>query len=157
MRKKVIPLFLTGICLVMIFLFSSQSNLQSNEVSGRFSDFIYLMAEKLGCVSAKRSMTQYIQVNYIIRKCAHFTLFFLLGICLSLLFFSTGRFSHEKQITRMVTIAGLFFSCCDEWHQMFVSGRTPSFRDVCIDTAGVFVAALLGNWIFRCVNRNRQV
>ena len=34
----------------------------------------------------------------------------------------------------------VLYAATDEWHQHFVSGRTPSFRDVCIDAAGGLIS-----------------
>ena len=42
----------------------------------------------------------------------------------------------------LVLAAGLFCVCfagLDEYHQSFISGRSPSLRDVGIDSIGVFI------------------
>jgi len=36
------------------------------------------------------------------------------------------------------------FAASDEFHQMFVKSRTPSVRDVLLDTGGTLVGLLIG-------------
>lgn len=40
-------------------------------------------------------------------------------------------------------LVGLIYAITDEYHQSFVAGRGPSARDVCIDTAGVFIGIII--------------
>ena len=44
----------------------------------------------------------------------------------------------------LMFLAGLIcvgFACGDEFHQSFIAGRSPSSRDVCIDSVGVFLGS----------------
>ena len=52
---------------------------------------------------------------HFIRKLAHFTIYALLG----------------------------YYACSDEWHQSFISGRSPQVTDICIDTIGALSMILL--------------
>lgn len=65
----------------------------------------------------------------LIRKCAHFTEYTILGIlaCLSV-----------KKERRFSMIAGcILVACLDETLQLFVPGRSGEIRDVLIDASGV--------------------
>ena len=45
-----------------------------------------------------------------------------------------------------MVIAGGFcvgFACLDEYHQSFVAGRSPSKKDVLIDSIGVFMGIIV--------------
>ena len=39
----------------------------------------------------------------------------------------------------------MLYSCTDEFHQLFINGRSGSFRDVLIDTIGI----LLGTYLYK--------
>ena len=46
----------------------------------------------------------------------------------------------------LMVFAGAFcvgFACLDEYHQSFVAGRTPTKRDVYIDSCGIFLGIIL--------------
>jgi VanZ family protein len=38
---------------------------------------------------------------------------------------------------------GFIYACTDEFHQYFIPGRGPSFRDVLVDTSGVVLGVVL--------------
>ena len=44
-------------------------------------------------------------------------------------------------------IAGTLYAASDEFHQLFVEGRTCAFRDVCIDSAGAAAGILIASII----------
>lgn len=150
-RRQILFFLLIIVCLASIFLFSSQNSTRSNILSGHFSRIIYWISEKIGLAFKKQ--VQYDEVNFIIRKCAHFTIYFILGICMSQFLRSTIRLSFAKQVL-VISAAGFILSSCDEIHQAFVAGRTSSFRDVCIDTAGVFASALLTQLLDKHLNQS---
>jgi VanZ family protein len=129
-------------CLVMIFRFSSQTSNQSNTLSGRLSGAVCDFLEKERLMPPGEKERYYQNINFFLRKCAHFTEYFLLGLCLSLFFHYRRRFFPRKTAA-WVLLLSFLFACGDEIHQIFVSARTPAMRDVFIDTAGAFFAVLL--------------
>lgn len=42
----------------------------------------------------------------------------------------------------------ILYACSDEWHQSFVSGRSPQITDICIDTCGALSLILLNIGLF---------
>ena len=74
-------------------------------------------------------------IHHIIRKCAHFTEYFILSL-LILRGIRAGR--HETKLAwavlAIVLVAG--YASLDEFHQRFVPGRTSAVTDVLIDTTG---------------------
>lgn len=44
----------------------------------------------------------------------------------------------------------------DEWHQSFVPGRTPDWRDIVADTIGAVLAMLVVRWIAAQVERRQE-
>lgn len=85
-------------------------------------------------------------VEFFIRKGAHVSIFFLLGLGLT-----QGTFMYQKN--RWLHWPLMVLSCTgvaafDEFHQMLTGGRTPLFQDVMLDTAAVAVT-LMWLWLWR--------
>lgn len=79
-------------------------------------------------------------VHGYIRKLAHFTFYFILGITAARAFFFTSktrlrRFWFPAALLLVVIIAAL-----DETNQSFLASRTSSIYDVLLDTAGGLTA-----------------
>ncbi|MCH3973318.1 MAG: VanZ family protein [Oscillospiraceae bacterium] len=151
--KMELPFLFLGlacVCLVMIFCFSSQTFSQSNTLSGYLANSICRLLEK-GHFRVPDSQN----INLIIRKCAHFTEYFLLGLCLSCFSFFRREHFLKKGIL-CVTLLSFLFACSDEIHQIFVSARTASFWDVLLDTGGAFFAALLLNLLLKRRKRTKS-
>jgi len=113
--------------MLAIFLFSGQTGEDSGELSGLLAA-ILSKAVWLGWVF------QYINI----RKAAHFSIYFLLGI-----FTIRAVALHTEQTKARIGAALVIcflYACSDELHQHFVPGRGPSFRDVLIDTAGALTS-----------------
>ncbi|MDX1646937.1 MAG: VanZ family protein [Longimicrobiales bacterium] len=68
-------------------------------------------------------------------KVAHFGLYGVLGATLAF-----GRHDSGSGIGHVWLLgAGLLYGASDEWHQMFVSGRSPEVADWIADALGVLV------------------
>ena len=133
MRRRIIfllSLLLTAAVLAVIFGFSSQTASQSNGVSKALAR---LLAAKMPWLMKKFTLRQ---LNRMLRKLAHFTLYFLLGCGL------TGLLrAREKALPALIAVPiGLLCAALDELHQSVVPGRGPGVRDVVLDTCGVIVA-----------------
>jgi len=89
------------------------------------------------------------RIHYMIRKCAHFTEYFILSV-LVLRGIRAGR-SGSRFAWALAAIAIVAcYASLDELHQRFVPGRTAAVGDVLIDTTGGIAAqavmALLMLW-----------
>ena len=124
----------------MIFYFSSQNGEESARTSTGLAVFVLrLFVPGFDGMSAAEKAAYFDRLLIYMRKGAHFTEFAMLGASLRLLF-------HALALRRPTWIAwavGTLYACTDELHQMFVDGRGPMLQDVCIDSAGVLIAALL--------------
>jgi VanZ family protein len=83
-------------------------------------------------------------IHGLIRKAGHATEYFVLGI---LLFRAFRGGSTEEKVWRWALFAAVvtvFYAASDEFHQSFVSTRTPSFGDVGIDSAAGFFSQVTG-------------
>jgi VanZ family protein len=73
-----------------------------------------------------------------VRKLAHFTEYFILGI----LMFSTLKCYGVKDATFALIIC-IIYACTDEVHQYFIPGRACRLFDVFIDSLGSFFGILI--------------
>jgi VanZ family protein len=89
------------------------------------------------------------EYNFAARKAAHFiefaALFSILYAAGSLTF---RRFSRTA-IAVTCLVACVAYAVTDEVHQLYVPGRTPSFADVLLDSAGA-LTAFIALAIYRC-------
>lgn len=157
-------LTLTIIWMAVIFIFSSQNGEASSSTSNSFADFIVsVFIPNLKEYDITRQQDILDTITFIIRKGAHFTEYAILGV----LSFSTvityiwKKFETDSADSHLTILrskrliygfGSLIFSCLyaisDELHQGFVADRSPSVRDVCIDTCGalagiVFICFIL--------------
>jgi VanZ family protein len=95
-----------------------------------------------------RNSTLY-RIHHIIRKCAHFTEYFILSL-LILRGIRAGRPGSRFAWALAAIAIVACYASLDELHQYFVPGRTAAVGDVLIDTSGGIaaqaVAALLMLW-----------
>ena len=106
---------------------------------------------------ARRTAAEQIQwvngAHPIVRKCAHFSEYTLLGVLVALtcaMTFSRSLWQALFPIAFCVLCAAL-----DEWHQTFVAGRSGELRDVLIDSGGAMFGMLLCLCIRKLTRRKR--
>ena len=140
-KKYVINLLLIVIWMIFIFLMSNQpaetSDSQSLGIISILSKLGIDMSGIFGDIA-----------NFIVRKCAHFLEYMILG------FLIIKEDLKIKYIILIVIGSVFLYACTDEFHQLFVSGRDGNLRDIFIDTSGGTVSALLF-YLKRLLIRNR--
>ena len=140
MIKKIIKAILVLIVMFTIFMFSSENDVESTSRSDgliiRTTEFV--LNRKLSDKEKELYTSKY--VHYV-RKAAHFTLYFLLG--LFFISFLKEFNLNDKKLLVYTVIFVFLYACSDECHQLFVSGRSGEILDVLIDTTGGFVASIL--------------
>ena len=130
MLKKIIYLICIVLCLITIFMFSSEDSKESNNTSKEIIDksvTTYENVTKKDVDNKKVVKT----LNYPVRKCAHYTIYLILGIFVYL-YMSTTKLDNKVIISIVFCLICAIF---DETHQMF-TGRTSKVLDVLIDTLG---------------------
>ena len=138
--KKIIYTVLLIMLLLVIFLFSNQTANKSQSTSDKVASGIVDIVETVTKNEIKKDKRESIIENtrFLVRKTAHFTLYFVLGIIVYLLFTSYG----VKKIVFYSIIFCFLYACGDEIHQLFLDGRTAKILDVCIDTCGSSLAVI---------------
>lgn len=153
-RSKTAIILLVLLIFQMFFIFvmssfgpdssNAQSNFFVNLISGLVSDL------KTGTSTSAFDLKTLI---FFVRKTAHFTEYSILG----LLFYlnlkhhsnkkqSLNHHSSQKQSPKLFALAILFsalYACTDEFHQLFVPGRTGQPFDVLVDTLGATFGCLI--------------
>ena len=126
--KKKTSIILVIIWMIIIFIMSSfnadTSSSQSNIIVNFISNIFNINNINL--------------LSFIIRKLAHFTEYFILGILLYNCFIIS--FNMNLYIPIIICI---MYAISDEIHQLFVSGRVFQVRDIIIDTCGGIIGIIL--------------
>jgi VanZ family protein len=106
--KKFAYWFPTLIWMTLIFSFSAQPSLHASTIGWQ---------------------------DFVIKKSAHFTEYFILALLFDYALRHTTHFSRSKRLI----YTGLFiaaYASSDELHQSFVPGRSSQIRDIMIDILG---------------------
>ena len=120
---KKLSVILVIIWMIVIFSFSNSSGTASSEESNAIVLFIINLIHYNGDINI---------LEFIIRKLAHFTEYFVLGI----LVINACKYNSVKDIIKLSILICLLYACSDEIHQLFIKGREGKIFDVCIDTLG---------------------
>ncbi len=144
---KKLSIFIVLCWLVVIFLLSSEPSIKSVARSGEikeksvsvFNDLTNNIVDKN---DVKKVIHNYLHIDttFIIRKSAHFIEFFILGILVLNVLIHFCKFN--KKIIFISLLLCFLYACSDEFHQLFVTGRTGRFPDVLIDTSGSFIGII---------------
>ena len=142
--KLVIKTLLLISWMTLIFCFSNQDSDHSSEVS---DGLIYRVSKTiLGKNYEKITKSKsYDTVVFVVRKSAHAFVYFVLSLIAFSLFY---EFYGVSKRTIIITIIFCFlYSISDEFHQLFISGRSCEFRDILIDTTSSSVSACFNYFI----------
>ena len=132
--KKRINLLLVIIWMIFIFIMSSFNSTDSSSQSGFIVNIIVNIF----------NINDIELLSLIIRKMAHFTEYFILG----LLVYNMAHSYNKK--TYISIIICILYAISDEIHQIFVPGRSCQISDMIIDVSG----ALLGIYfLFILINK----
>ncbi len=139
--KKCFPVLILALMLGL-FVFSSQEADATNAVSYRFCRYAAkLIYTKYEDYDAETQELISQGLNSFIRKTAHFTLYAVMG-------FLGYLWLHRREHNLSLIMSCVFlFAALDEFHQLFVPGRTGLVSDVLLDSigaaCGIFAAYLL--------------
>ena len=127
--------------MIVIFLLSAQPSEETNRLSMNVAEIILgakasINGEAAGGIA---------WFNVLIRKFAHFFLYFVLGILLIHAMGKSGVRGFKACLLSVLICA--VYAAGDELHQWFVPGRQASVMDVLVDTAG----AIAGIAVYRLI------
>lgn len=177
--KKTINIALILICMSIIFIFSS---MPSDESNGKSKAAIKETIEILNQTSVSKQNESLSQtesgntekgtetikennaqnqneeqliekLNKPLRKCMHATEYLILSI-LILNWLRNYDIKKWKAIVVSV-ITSFLYACTDEFHQLFVAGRTSQFTDVLIDTSGAIIGAIIFSILMAIIPKSK--
>lgn len=140
--KDKVLIILAIIWMGVIFMFSAQVSDESKSSSNKVTSAVVntVISIKKENISEEKRQKIIEDKTFIVRKTAHFTEYFILGLIL-ILFLQT----KEKLTTKYIILAIIFcvlYATSDEIHQLFVDGRSCKIMDILIDTCGSSLAIL---------------
>ncbi|MDO4282321.1 MAG: VanZ family protein [Clostridia bacterium] len=158
---KISSTFLVLSWMIVVFLFSSQNGKESNRTSG-------IVINKINTVISSEKDLEQLQIreeeeqdvnnvyNYpsniqsVVRKNAHYFLYLVGGVLLSIFFYIFVNMKYAI----LTMIIGILYAISDEFHQIFVPGRTSSIVDVGIDTLGIMTGLILFIMVYQIFKKN---
>ena len=142
----------------MIFNFSSQDGDESSGVSKKVTETLTSNSKKIKKLDQKQKQEKLKEIEHVIRKLAHFSIYTLVGILLMALM-STYNIKQNSRITTSLII-GIIYASSDEIHQSFTPGRSPMITDVLIDTLGISLGICMVIFVikvYRNFYKKRQI
>ena len=157
---RVITMLLSVVWMCVIFSFSAQPALQSASASEDVSSMFIRIADIFSGqdLSDEQVYERAKAIDHVVRKIAHATEYAILAVTWFFVFAQ-----YEKTVRSGYWLSQIVcsaYAVTDELHQFMSAGRSPSFRDVCIDSLGAFIALIVIWGISRCIisssNRRRS-
>ncbi len=141
--KRIILIILLLTLGVLIFSFSNENGKNSNKTSDKVMNSIIDVYEDIRNteVSKERRVELVNKTRVLVRKLAHFSLYFILGMLVYILL-TTFNLKHP---VILAILFSLFYASTDEFHQLFIDGRTSSVIDIFLDTFGSIVGVVFCN------------
>lgn len=128
-KELIISWMLLVIWMIFIFIMSSfNGNISSNQ-SNTIATILYSIF----------NIESNSNVIVIVRKCAHVSEYFVLGI----LTFNLASKYGVKLTYLFSFLFCILYASSDEFHQLFVPGRVGSITDIFIDMIGIITALLI--------------
>ena len=143
--KKTISIVSLILWMIVIFSFSSADANKSTGTSDKVITTMIEIKDKITNNETPNNEKEIIVKNssFYIRKIAHITEYLILG-------FLMFNLLKQYSVTNIYYAIGLsiLYSCTDEFHQLFISGRSGSIRDVLIDSIGILIGTYLYKLLF---------
>ena len=143
--KKTISFIVLILWMIIIFSFSSADANKSTGTSDKVITTMIEIKDKITDQETPISEKEIIVKNssFYVRKIAHITEYLILG-------FLMFNLLKQYSVTNIYYAIGLsiLYSCTDEFHQLFISGRSGSIRDILIDSIGILIGTYLYKLLF---------
>ncbi|MFD1031302.1 VanZ family protein [Metaplanococcus flavidus] len=135
--------------MAIIFILSHQPGTVSSGLSSGISEMILALVSG----ALPQIETEIEGFHTLMRKNAHFIAYFILGILL-LNALKSNSFPTSRDAIAAFLIA-VFYAITDEFHQLFIVGRSGEFRDVMIDSAGA-ATGIFSYWAIHSLLKKRK-
>lgn len=147
--KRLFFIFLALLWMIVIFYYSSKTAVESTQDSMAVGMAIgRLFVADYDELPESEQYNIAKSIEHPIRKTAHAMEYAVLG-----LFLTFGLYVNKKYTLKRYYMCrnllcpwmfATFYACTDEFHQLFVPGRSGQISDVCIDSGGALFGVLCG-------------
>lgn len=139
--------YIWHLVLILYIAFIFSNSLTPAVISSGNSSFVLRLVQE--CLQTVGIRALWL-TEHIIRKCAHFSEYALLGI---LLFQSMRCLAVRADLRGHIHLAAIFFiPFVDETLQLFTEGRSGQISDVWLDMGGILFGTLLYYAIYKFLN-----
>lgn len=160
-KRIIISWLIVVIWAILIFIMSGMDTNESNSKSkNTLNEIVEKTVETTNGMGitdkhpSENRMKDFIEkYNYLFRKFAHASEYFILTILLLIALKNSGVVG--KKIFVFAICICFLYACSDEYHQTFVNGRTGQFSDTLIDTFGGFISCLMYTFMMK-INKVRK-
>lgn len=156
MKLKYITIIPAIIIMAVIFSFSSKPGDNSNGSSLKIAGRLLSVYENVANthLTGETRAKALDSINLIVRKGSHFSIYLLLACAFAFHLLKLKR--KGKQLLFLPIVLSAAYASTDEFHQLFVTGRSGLFTDVLIDTTGAAMGSLLFTAIVILCARGRK-
>lgn len=164
LKKKYVYAVLAILWMALIFSFSAKEADESTEMSlgvGHIVGSIFVKDYDNWPEETQEDFAR--KIDHPVRKTAHAAEYALLGMLLMGTFCDCEienkeeiRIYRKKQMLYSY-IVGTMYAATDEFHQLFVAGRSGRFSDVMLDSAGVFAGIMIVFAFYWCKKRVKSL
>lgn len=138
-KYRFLSLFPALFIMIGIFCFSSQPAVESSQLSGGIVENLFQVIEKLFHLqlSAADRILRLDTFETIIRKAAHMSEYGLLAVAVA---YSAHIYGQRRgKLLLWSECICVMYAFTDEFHQLFIPGRSGQITDVIIDGIGAFI------------------
>lgn len=96
-------------------------------------------------------------LTFLVRKGAHIFAYFVLGILTfnALRRINLSRFKFNRPAVLSIIVCALY-AASDEFHQLFISGRSGEIRDIMIDSCAAIVGVFIISIFVRILQKSKK-
>ena len=146
---RIITVLLTIALCVTIFCLSAENATESSATSrGIIKKVIALFIDDFENLSKAKQKEICAPFQFVVRKSAHFCLYFLLGTLAFLSVLTYDKIASWLKVSIGIDFAFLY-AVSDEIHQRFVPGRSGELRDTLIDLSGAVIGVFITVFIVK--------
>ncbi len=158
-KKIIATRWIASVAAVIIMFLTFMSSSQTSDVSsktsgGVISAVLNRVLPEFDDISTAEREDLVQSFQFIARKLAHFTTYFMLGVSVLTAIY-TYSIKHWLKYFISLLIC-LLYAVSDEIHQYFVPGRGPKITDVMLDFAGSVTGVLLVTLIIAVFSKRRN-
>ena len=140
------------ISLILIFVWMFVIYNLSATVADKSTNQSMKLVYAINGYNSGKSMNRLKQEEHILRKVAHASVYFVLFILVINFLFQINK-DYMLFYNYIGILVCFVYACTDEFHQLFVDGRSGEFKDVLIDTSGALLCCLFFNLIYYLVRK----